>query len=192
VYGLGAQDLDEQLAVYDEGVTAAGTEGCAGLRVAADVTRLIGDPDRRAARLRWEHLSDRYAAAHPFAAMCLDDARVDTDADALSCLHPLRRDTPRPPSFTLFAGGPAVRLVGEVDAMAARTLAEVLEAARHDGDESLDLSGLTFADGRAATVHHDTVAQRAVAGSPLRLTGAARQVRRVSELCALDTELLAP
>jgi hypothetical protein len=112
VYGTGTVSSDVQLRVYDDEVTAALAAGATGLRVAADVSCLVGDPRRRAGHLRWEHVSDRYAARRPFSAMCMYDLTTVADdaAEALVCPHPLRRERERAVRLTAFADGATVAL----------------------------------------------------------------------------------
>lgn len=129
---------------------AALADGYRGLRVAADITPLVADPAGRRAFARYEHLIDRYMAAHPFTALCGYDERVVGGyADEIAHLHPAgnRADLP----FRL-VGGPAgsVRVAGEVDALSAAAFRSALgHVVEPDAAHLLvDGADLTFIDHR--------------------------------------------
>ena len=181
-------DPESQLAVYATTVNRAIADGFAGLRVVADITPLVVDPARRPAHLRWEQVADRYMTDHPMAPLCLYDARRVDGLDAVMCVHPVQRvDNP---TFALYGVGPGrAAVAGDLDGSVRHAVEEAL-AALPDTDESLDLSALTFADGRGVSILHAALHRRRDALRPLRFTGATHHFRKVWELCGYDPSLL--
>jgi anti-anti-sigma regulatory factor len=181
-------DAASQLAVYAATVNRAVADGFAGLRVVADITPLVVDPARRPAHLQWEQVADRYMTDHPWAPLCLYDARRVAGLDSVMCVHPLQGvDNP---TFTLYGVGPdRAALAGDLDGSVWDAAEEALDALP-DTDESLDLSALTFADGPGVSILYAALQRRHDARRPLRLTGATRQFRKVWELCGYDPSLL--
>lgn len=59
-----------QVRLYAAATEEALAAGFTGLRVAADATSLVRTPAQLDAFARYEHLVDRYMAAHPMSAMC--------------------------------------------------------------------------------------------------------------------------
>jgi hypothetical protein len=92
VYDVDANIVPEQqLAAYAAATDQALAGGYTGLRVVAEVTRLVANPAGRAEFARWEHLADRYMVDHPLSAMCAYDRRIlgdDGVADA-AAQHPI-------------------------------------------------------------------------------------------------------
>jgi anti-anti-sigma factor len=182
-------DAPTQLAAYDEAVSEALADGFTGLRVAADVTPLVLDAARRPSHLAWEQFADRYMLVRPLAPLCLYDTRQIADFFALACVHPLRGPDPGP--FGLFAATAGVaRLEGELDAGIAAQLAMALHSLPRT-DATLDMTGVTFVDGRATAVLYAYLAARRAEGAPL-LALQSRAVGRVWQLCGFDELLLEP
>ena len=185
LYDLSAPiDAAAQLAQYAGAVDQAVADGYRGLRVAADITPLVLDPGRRAAHLYWEQLADRYMVERPLAPLCMYDTRRIEGIDAIVCAHPVQG--PEAPVFALYGHAPrSVVLEGEVDAFAADVLGEIL-GCLPETDEVVDLSPLSFIDGRAAWMLHEALLERRAAGSTTVLVGASAAVRRVWDLCGFD------
>jgi anti-anti-sigma regulatory factor len=185
VYDLsGPIQADQQLAAYDHAVQEALAGGFTGLRVAADITPLVRDLERRPSHLAWEQVGDRYITTHPFAPVCLYDRREIDGWDAIDAVHPLHGPRDRP--FWLTAtDNDTVRLAGELDALSAECFREAL-AALPETDRWLDTSELRFADARTATMLAAEVTRRRATGQPLAVTGLPAGLRRVLELCDID------
>jgi anti-anti-sigma regulatory factor len=190
VYDLsGPTDADAQLAVYDAVVTQAVVDdGYPGVCVVADITPLVADPARRAAHLHWEQVADRYVNTRPVSGLCLYDTSQLTGIDAIIAAHPLRG--PAATSLGLYGtdSGTAA-LDGEADANQGQVLADLL-AGLPEADAVLDLSRLTFIDGRCARVLSEALAARRTAGRPVRVTGMQPTARRLWDACRLDPALL--
>ncbi|UDY37612.1 MEDS domain-containing protein [Dermatobacter hominis] len=190
VYDLRAPiDADQQLRVYAAAVDAAFEAGYLGLQVAADITVLVDDPERRLAHLHWEQVADRFISANPLSPLCLYDTRQIQGLDAIAAVHPLQG--PGPPAFWVFGTGPrSASLRGEVDALSVDSLRDIFRTM--PSTDVLDLSELTFVDGRVADTIHGELLRRRSHGDRIDLRGATTFVRRVWDLCGFDPELLGP
>ena len=186
-------DAEAQLAVYAGAVEQAVADGFVGIRVVADITALVTDPARRAPHVHWELSADRWMATHPLAALCAYDEGALGDAVAsVACVHPLRHVPTEVAPFSLWADDDGrIVLEGEADAFCVRSLADALAALPHGDDVVLDVSGLGFVDGRAATAVAAAAWDHADHGGSLRLHGARRAVRSVWAVLALDPAVLA-
>jgi anti-anti-sigma regulatory factor len=179
---------DAQLAMYDGAVDQALADGYTGLRVAADITPLIADDSRRASHLHWEQFADRYIAERPLAPICMYDTRSISGIEPIACVHAFQG--PKEPAFAVFAESASrVALAGEVDGIAAAHLEEILRCLP-DGDERIDLTGVSFVDGRGAWTIRAAALRRKDEGRPIRLVGAQPAFRRVWELCGFELSLL--
>jgi hypothetical protein len=182
-------DARAQLRVYAAAVDDALAAGYTGLRVAVDITALVADPARRPAHLRWEQYTDRYIAEHPLAPLCMFDTERVANMDAIAGVHPIQG--PNEPLFALYAvSASAAILAGEVDAGVAETLAEMLQA-MPDTDTSIDVSELSFVDGRAAWTLHRELLRRRDNGQSITLTHSTRMLRGVWRACGFDASMLA-
>jgi anti-anti-sigma regulatory factor len=182
-------DAAAQLRIYADAVDDALGAGYAGLRVAADITPLVVDPLRRPDHLRWEQYADRYIAEHPLSPLCLFDTRRVMGIDAITCAHPLQG--PVEPLFALYAAGATTaRLAGEVDAGTADTLREALRALP-DTDATLDVSALSFIDGRAAWTLQNELLARSADGQLIQLSRPTKLLRNVWRACGFDPSLIA-
>jgi anti-anti-sigma regulatory factor len=190
VYDLSAPiDAAAQLRVYAGVVAQAVADGFRGLRVAADITPLVTDPARRPAHLHWEQVADRYMTAHPLAPLCLYDTRRIACIDAIRCAHPLQG--PGPVRLALHGTGvAAASLAGDVDATLSHVFGDLL-AQLPGTDETLDLSQVSFMDGRSAWILHSELVRRRQAGQRLTVTGAPQVLRRLWGICGFDTSFLA-
>jgi anti-anti-sigma regulatory factor len=191
VYDLSAPtDPQAQLAIYDAVMEQALADGYRGVCVVADITPLVTDPARRAAHLHWEQIADRYVNTRPVSGLCLHDTSQVTGIDAIIAAHPLRG--PAATSLGLYGtdSGTAA-LDGEADASLGEVLADLL-ASLPEADAVLDLSRLTFIDGRCARILSDALAARSAAGRPVHVTGMHPTARRLWAACRLDPALLAP
>ncbi|GAA1341058.1 MEDS domain-containing protein [Saccharothrix algeriensis] len=115
--GGGVVDPPAQVDAYAAATERALADGYTGLRVAAQATPLVRTPEQLAAFLRYEHLVDRYAAGHPFSALCAYDTSV-LGEDAVAWLAGVHPRTNRPGPFRLHATaepGVSARLAGELD-----------------------------------------------------------------------------
>ncbi|HET7530979.1 MAG TPA: MEDS domain-containing protein [Mycobacteriales bacterium] len=189
LYDLSAPiDPPTQLAAYAAAVEQALADGYSGLRVAADITPLVHDPARRTSHLAWEQYADRYIAEHALAPLCLYDVRRVRALPAIVCAHAWQGPEPMP--FAYYAGGGSRGVLeGEVDGCHDGLLAEVLRG-MPAGDDAIDVSGLRFTDGRAASTLHRELRRRRVTGQQVRIVGASRMFRRVWELCGFETSYL--
>jgi anti-anti-sigma regulatory factor len=176
---------EERLRRSDAMLGRALADGYAGLRVVVEGTSLVRDPSQRDAVLRWEHLSDRYAArGNPISGLCAYDRRVlgDGAVEDILCAHPLHHRGGEQPPFQLFAEGEHLAMQGEVDVFATELLDRLLEHARCDDASVIDVARLRFIDhhGVLALARHGEAVARD--GGVLTLRGASPAVRRVWEL----------
>jgi anti-anti-sigma regulatory factor len=189
MYDLSAPiDPQAQLAAYSAAVEAAIADGYAGMRVAADITRLVEEPARRHAHLHWEQYADRYMTEQPLAPLCLYDRRRIEDFRAVEHVHPLAGPDRLP--FSLYAvGARRAVLTGEVDALVADPLVEALTALPDD-DDAIVVSGLRFIDAHGAWVLAQALENRRVSGRPLAVHDVPPLVRRIWSACEFDSSLL--
>jgi anti-anti-sigma regulatory factor len=181
-------DAVAQLARYAAVVDEAMHDGYRGLRVAADISPLVEDEKRRPAHVRWEQIADRYIADHPFAPLCIYDARRVGAIDAIVCVHPMQGPVPGP--FALYGHRAShVVLEGELDFASWNTLGEVLDAMPAD-DRVIDATGLSFIDGHSGVLLHDALTRRRADGHTISIVGAPKALRRVWECCEFDPTFL--
>ena len=124
IHGGGRTDADAMLALYSAATEQALADGHSGLRVAAEVTALVADPDNHACHTRWESIADRYMASHPLAALCCYDRRAlpaEVVGD-LCAVHPVAHGPEAVAPFRLFAAPGALVVAGQVDYFSAGTL----------------------------------------------------------------------
>lgn len=145
-------DPDDQLRACTAATEAALAAGFTGLRVASDVTPLVGTPEQLDAVARYEHLVDRYMTSGPLSALCAyNRAELDWETiEQVACLHPRVNETATP--FRLHASTrAAAALSGDLD-LASRCLFP-LTLRRTDlrptaGELVIDATELTFIDHR--------------------------------------------
>ncbi|WP_219415912.1 MEDS domain-containing protein [Pseudonocardia nigra] len=176
-----------QVQAYAALTEEALADGFTGLRVAADATPLVRDPDRLDAFARYEHLVDRYMVTAPFSAMCAyDRTALGPEVVAqVACMHPSAGAGVTP--FRLYASGhAAAALDGELDIHTRDRFASALERAAlapSGGELVLDATGLTFVDHRTVLALAE-LARRL--GATVVLRTALGTVRRLVTL--LDVE----
>ncbi|ADB34392.1 hypothetical protein Kfla_5379 [Kribbella flavida DSM 17836] len=140
---------EDQVETYAAATDQALADGFAGLRVAAEATRLVLSAEQLDAFARYEYLIDRYMADRPFSALCAYDRNqlADTAIAQLACLHP---NTNAVVDFRLHAApGGAPALTGELDVLSDDLFALALERAQLEAASDqvvLDGTGLTFVD----------------------------------------------
>ncbi|HEX8648298.1 MAG TPA: MEDS domain-containing protein [Thermoleophilaceae bacterium] len=187
--GVGVDPM-AQLAMYSAATRTALVDGYAGLRVLAEVTPLVLDPELWRAHTHWEAVADRYMAKHPMSALCCYDRRLLPDAILrdLACVHRSSNAAPAMAPFRLFAGREGLSLAGEVDSFSAEHLRRLLAATLPaEGELVLELDELRFID------HHGVMAIAEVArelqrdGRAVRFLGAPRSFDRLASL--LEVEL---
>jgi ABC-type transporter Mla MlaB component len=181
-------DAEAQLSAYAAATDAALGDGYTGLRVAAQVSHLVTDPDLWEAHVRWESVADRFMAARPLSAMCgyQRDLVPSELLSELAAVHP-SANSPAPASpFHLFAEGGGMVLAGEVDSSSAETLDRVLAAACADGEAvTLDLWELGFIDRRGLEVLAAHTRRLAASGG-CSVRNAPYLVDRLCDLLALE------
>jgi anti-anti-sigma regulatory factor len=141
----GADQADAYAAATGDALAA----GFSGLRVVADATVLVLDPNDRDAFVRYEHRIDRrMAEGLPFAALCgYDQSQLDPSAiDELACVHPLSHGANT--TFRLHAAdADGLALAGEIDAWQDESLRQALDrtlASEHTSPVAIDCSDLQF------------------------------------------------
>jgi len=150
IYKAG-ESLDplSQMAVYSAVTDAAVADGYAGIRVAAQVTNLVREPEAWDAHLRWESMADRFMSVQPMSAMCgyQRDVVPEQLLGELSAVHPTSNAPAKAVPFRLFADEGDMVLSGDVDFISVKALDRALETAC-DGTEPvvLDLRDLGFID----------------------------------------------
>jgi hypothetical protein len=181
-------DPAAQVAAYAAATEAALAAGYSGLRVAAEVTGLVGSPAQLDAFARYEFAIGRYMLSAPLRAVCGYDRGVlggATVAEA-ACLHPRSIHGATP--FHLHPADPAtgdVFLDGELDAAAEELFTGALrriDPARPGQPFVVHADGLRFVDHRSLLVL-DRYAERHDATAVLRTRRTA--VRHLAELLEL-------
>jgi anti-anti-sigma regulatory factor len=190
VYEVGVGiDPFAQLAMYSAATKTALIDGYAGLRVLADVTPLVLDPELWRAHTHWEGVADRYMAKHPMAALCCYDRRRLPDAilGDLACVHRSSNAPPVPAQFRLFAGRDGLSLAGEVDSFSAPHLRRLLAAAvPAEGEVVLELDELRFIDHHGLLAIADVAGDLRSAGRAVRVFGAPRSFDRLTGLLQVE------
>lgn len=142
-------DIDAQLAAYSAATEAALADGYTGLRVAAQVTDLVSEPETWDAHVRWESTADRVFSTTGLSALCgyqRDSLPTQLLSD-LAAVHPAANDAAGQVPFHLFGEGGGLALSGEVDLFSSEALDRALGFARGgDGPLALDLAALEFID----------------------------------------------
>lgn len=141
----------EQVEAYVEATWQAVAAGYTGLRVAADVTNLVIDPDDRHEFVRYEHAADRLMAdGLPLTGLCAYDiSRLGPAFEEVACVHPLTHGAQWP--FRLHAEDGGLALVGELDTLSSRPFVQAAERLLAGSTEpvTIDCSGLGFIDHRS-------------------------------------------
>jgi hypothetical protein len=154
-----AVDFDAQVALFSAATDASVADGYTGLRVAADVTDLVTDPETREAHLRWESFADRALSVKPLTVLCgyrrdLLPAQLLQD---LAAIHPAANADADDVPFHVFGQDGDLALAGEVDLFSSEALDRALGFACGAGETpSLTLEALDFIDHRGL----ETLARR--------------------------------
>ena len=126
VYGAsGVVDAQSQRATFAGAMAEALADGYSGIRVAADNSTLVGNPERIEAWIRWELVADRFIAENHVTGLCaFNRDRVNVDMlRHLSTLHPLLSADFPTPQFRLFVDDDrSLCIEGEVDSFAVEHL----------------------------------------------------------------------
>lgn len=142
-------DFEAQLALFSAATDASVADGYTGLRVAADVTDLVTDPETREAHLRWESFADRALSMKPLTVLCgyrrdLLPAQLLHD---LAAIHPAANADADSVPFHVFGQNGDLALAGEVDLFSSEALDRALGFACGPGETpSLTLEALDFID----------------------------------------------
>lgn len=148
-------EADRQLAIYSAATDAALADGFAGLRVAAQVTDLVTEPETWDAHVRWESTADRVFSTKSLSALCgyQRSALPPQLLTDLAAIHPAANETASSVPFHLFGEDGGLVLSGEVDAFTGEAFARALSyACRPEEPISLDLGRLDFIDHRGLEV----------------------------------------
>lgn len=190
-YGDGSLDPRQQVAVWRGALREALSDGHSGLRVVADLTRLVpDDPAGIAALARYEHLVDRFmTTTRGIVGRCGYDASALDPAVllALASLHGAAEPNPSPMHLTALDADDLLRLAGEVESMITR---DSLPIALHavlpsdGGTLQVDAADLAFIDHRSlrqiddllddAGVDLEVIASRPVLHRMVELVGTRR------------------
>jgi ABC-type transporter Mla MlaB component len=191
VYEVGVGiDPMAQLAMYTATTKTALMDGYSGLRVLADVTPLVLDPELWRAHTHWEAVADRYMAKNPMSALCCYDRRrlPDEILRDVACVHRSSNGSTAMAPFRLFAGREGLSLAGEVDSFAADHLRRLLASAvPAEGDVTLELDELRFIDHNGVLAIAELARELRQTGRAVRFLGAPRSFDRVTDL--LEVEL---
>jgi DcmR-like sensory protein len=157
-------DVEMQVAAYAAATDAALADGYTGLRVAAQATDLVAEPETWDAHVRWESTADRVLSPRSLSAFCgyQREALPPQLMSDLAAVHPAANQAAGPVPFHLFGEDGGLVLTGEVDLFCNDDLDRVLGFACNTRESlSLNLGELGFID------HHalNTLAVHASRGS---------------------------
>lgn len=151
-YGeTGVVDPPAQITVFLAALQRALDSGFNGLRVAADVTSLLGTPAGVDAFARYEYLVDSHIAAAPMSGMCgyRRGAISEADLAQMACLHPSGSPLPAA-SFRLYTGSDgACAIAGYLDFSGRDLFSATLQRTElpvAGQDFTIDASRLEFVD----------------------------------------------
>jgi hypothetical protein len=184
-------DPAAQVAAYTAATQDALAAGFTGLRVAADVTSLVGTVVQRQAFARYEFRINQYMLAAPMRAACgYDRAALDETAIAeLACLHP-RSNAGVP--FRLLGAPPGddrLLLDGELDADAETVFAAALQCTERSGEFVVDGDDLRFVDHRSLLQLQWYAEQQAATAVLRTRVSSARRLAGLLELSRVRVEL---
>ncbi|MBA2505296.1 MAG: MEDS domain-containing protein [Thermoleophilaceae bacterium] len=186
LYGVGKPvDAAGQLATYQAALEDALACGHAGLRVLAEGTTMVENPDMWDAHLRWETCIDSYMSGRPLAAMCCYDARkVDPQIMGdVACAHPLGGGEAGLAPFRLFGNDGSLGVAGEIDAFSVEGFRRLLSLAAVPGEDlALDLTELGFIDHRGVSAIFEQARRTAARGRRLSVREAPLVYERICEL----------
>jgi hypothetical protein len=189
-YAVGGPiDPIAQLTMYAAQCETAMADGFTGLRVAAEGTPLVTNPELWDRHLHWESVADRFCVKNPLAGLCCFDRRVlpERIVSDLGCVHRACHGPPDIAPFRLYAGNEGLALAGEVDSFAAADLRRLLRlASPTEGPLVLELDELEFIDhhGVFAIAEHAEELMRT--GRWLSVRGAPASFDRLVELMRVE------
>jgi len=129
VYGAsGVVDAARQRATFAGVLADALSGGYTGIRVAADNTPLVLDPERLAAWEQWELVADHFMSENPVTGLCaFDRNRVEVARlRHLATLHPMSSASCPVPQYQMFVDDGQLRVVGLVDLFAVGEMGRAL------------------------------------------------------------------
>lgn len=179
MYGDGPVDHLSLLTYYATATADALADGCAGLRVAAEVHELSGTAAVDAF-VAWEQLADSFMNQSPMSALCAFDRRTVSDSAiaAVAAAHPTRHGSATSTAFVLHAHEDGLRLAGEVETFDRFRLESMLRNAAGDRESVvLHLEDLQHASGGSTAVLHAFARRLAAAGGQLVFKGASDAFR---------------
>ncbi len=184
VYGsTGVVDASSQRATFVEVLREALADGYSGIRVAADNSSLVLDPERLEAWIGWEFVADRFMSENPVTGLCaFDQQLVDVDTlRHLATLHPLCSAAEPVPQFRLFSDGDSLYVEGEMDTFA---VDQVWLALRHLPPKTevvVDLTKTTFLSEAVPSALH----RLSEAGAAVVVRGPAETIEHLGESAGL-------
>ncbi len=183
VYGPGGfVDAPAQRATFAGALAEALAEGYSGIRVAADNTPLVADPERLASWVQWEIVADRFMSDNPVTGLCaFDRERIEiSQLRHLATLHPLWPVENAVPQFQLFADGGALCIEGEVDSFAMEHVWKALESLPPKTDVVVDVTKTTLV-GRSVMAKIRQLCDTGVEVTVRALGETLRQLRELAE-----------
>jgi anti-anti-sigma regulatory factor len=182
-------DPVQQLTMYAAQTETALADGFTGLRVAADGTPLVSNPEFWDAHLHWESVADRYCSKNPLAGLCCYDRRAlpDTIVNDVGCMHRATHGPREIAPFRLYAGREGLALAGEVDSFGASALRRLLRlASPTEGPLVLELDELEFIDHHGVLAIAEHAEELTRTGRWMSVRGAPPSFDRLSELMRVD------
>lgn len=185
--GTGVVDPPARVTACRDATRQALDRGFTGLRIAADVTSLLGNPAGIDAYARYEYLVDRYIAASPLSGMCgyHGGAVPAASLAQMACLHPSGNPSAAT-SFRLYARPDgACALAGYLDFTCLELLRSTLERTRLPAAGqtlTVDASRLEFADHNSLLALEEAARERR---ATVVIRGNAPHVHRLVELMEL-------
>ena len=185
IYGAGGPvDPAEVIKRYAAATEQALLDGYQGLRVSADVTDLVREPERQDAFARCEFFLERYSSRHPLSAMCEYRLDLGDVVTQFACLHAAAPEGLTP--FQVFAcDDGAVGLLGEFDVACQAAFERVVQRICPAPDDSrlvFDMSAVRYMDHRALLTL-EAFAQKCPV--PVVVRSMPRIVRRVARVLGL-------
>ena len=182
-------DFEAQLALFSAATDVSVADGYTGLRVAADVTDLVTDPETRDAHLRWESFADRALSKKPLTVLCgyRRDALSPQLLHDLAAIHPASNVDLDSVPFHLFGQDGDLALAGEVDLYSSEALERALDfACDTDQAPPLNLEALEFIDHRGLEVLARHTPGRATPGECCAVRNEPPVVNRLCDLLELQ------
>ena len=188
VYGeSGIVDPAKQRATFAQVLGEALAAGYSGIRVAADNTALVLNPERMDGWIRWEIVADHFMSENPVTGLCaFDNTRVDVATlRHLSTVHPVWPAESNQPPFRLFSNDSALWLEGEVNSFALGQARLALEDLPPKTNVVVDLTS-------TETVTNDALSalrQLCETGVAVTVRGATEIVRRLAQTTGVADNL---